>query len=405
MGIYIAVLIALALFTYFSYVVNRRAVISSYFYIYYFAFSIASAFAIEAGAYMLEIERYGEPNGTLFVLSLFFLSGLVSLSVGYAFYDRFIKLSIFKVSYSSNAELWFSYVFILISISVAAYIVVMYSSPILLKIERFQFWSNVVPPTWQVSKSLITQTFFFIPAVFLITGNIYKLLVLMFLWCFITVFVMGEKFTAFQYYLTIGGLYLAALIKQGRVTKFPVKTVVFVLFALVGIIMFVYERTGYSYRFILDRFALQSQLTWLVVEDQIVLTSLATGREVLERIALSPERYTNYYSVGIGLTGYMPAVHIAYFGLLLGLLLHCMICVILGFAQAEVVRLISCRSVIQAFVLFKLYISLLYAWFVVDYTYLFNKVNVMCISILSLTVFLRQVQEIQRRNGVSEANV
>lgn len=377
------------LFTFICYRINKQAIVSSYFYIYYFLFAMASSIVIEGGAYMLEIERYGSPNGASIMIFCFFVAGLFFMVLGYSAHGLIFRYPVFNVRYSLRLEIMVSYFFLLFSFGLAIFIFLRYSSPLLLGVERFEFWERIVSPGLSVAKSLITQAFFFVPILLVVARKRLTFAVAAIAWALITVLVLGEKFTAFQYYLTIGGLFVAALFQQGRIKRLPVISFIVVAICLMILVAFVYEKSGYSFSFIKDRVALQSQLTWLVLQDNVVLDGFNGASSELDQIALSTERYNNYAALGIGLTGYNPAVLLSVFGWVLAFLMHCAVCFFLGFAQSEVVKLISFGAVIHGFVVFKLYIALLYFWMTANPEHLFGVVNILCFAILFVGLFIK----------------
>lgn len=372
----------------FSYRVSKKAIVSSYYYIYYFAFALVSAFVIENGAYMLEVERYGRANGTFLAIAIFFAIGLVCIVIGYSAHEAVFRSPVFYVRYR-KVESIVAYLFLWSSGMVALYVYAKYSGPLFLGVERFEFWNNIVPSSLAFSKSLITQAFFFVPMLLVLVRKRLVFFVVVIFWVAITVLVLGEKFTAFQYYLTIGGLYLAVLFERGAVKGLPLFKVLLLAVLMAVLVALVYEKSGYGFSFIVDRVALQSQLTWLVVEDSIVMNSLAGAADALDQTALSSARYDNYRALGIGLTGYNPAVHISVFGFFGGIFLHCFACFCFGLIQAEIVGLINKGAVVHGFVVFKLYIAFLFFWMTSDPSHVYGFVNFLCVLILFVGVFLK----------------
>ncbi|WP_223473517.1 DUF6418 domain-containing protein [Pseudomonas sp. BF-B-27] len=385
-------LLALTLFIKVQFQKKPKETLTSYFYIYYFFSMLISAAVIENGALMFEIGEQGSYNGTFWTILFYFLLGFTSISFGFSLHSKISNGPILKARYSIKLERLVVAIFLIATSLVSALILIKYSSPILLGVERFTFWNTIVPPGLQIAKSLITQAFYFVPALIIVANSKQRktmTLLATFTWIGITLFVLGEKFTAFQYYLAIAAFYFAALGTHSKKLKIPYKTLAIIFTVLISILAYVYSATGYSIEFIYSRIALQSQLTWITIEKNMNVSSIWTGASELTMAVLPGDRFDRYADAGVSLTGFFPAVQIAALGYTLSSILHILIFIIAGFIQAEILKLISNKCITQSFFLFKLYISLIFFWLALDAAQLYNGVNLICLGLL-LAGFIMQ---------------
>ena len=370
-----------------------KATLSSYFYIYYFFSMLISSAVIERGAFMFEIDEQGSYNGTFWTILFYFLLGFSSINYGFSLHSKVSKYPILQARYSAKAEKLVTVLFLTLTFLVSALILYKYSSPILLGVERFTFWNTIVPPSLQIAKSLITQAFYFVPALMIVTSSKWRkvlTLLAIFIWIAITLFVLGEKFTAFQYYIAIAAFYFAALGTHSKKLKIPYKTITIVSFILISILAYVYNATGYSVEFIYSRIALQSQLTWITIQNSIEVNSIWTGASELTMTVLPGDRFDRYADAGVGLTGFFPAVQIAALGYFFSSILHIFIFVVAGFIQAEILKLLSNKCIVQSFLLFKLYISIIFFWLALDSAQLYNGVNLICLGLLLAGIVMQK---------------
>lgn len=362
-----------------------KETLTSYFYIYYFFSMLISAAVIEGGALMFEIGEKGSYNGTFWTILFYFLIGLVSISFGFSLHNKASTGPILKAKYSIKAERLVVVIFLIAAFSFSALIAYRYSSPILLGVERFTFWNNIVPPALQIAKSLITQAFYFIPALMIVISRKWRkkmAILTAATWIIITLFVLGEKFTAFQYYLTIAAFYFSALGNHSTKLKIPYKTILTIATILISILAYANNATGYTIEFIYNRIALQSQLTWSVIQHNLEVSSILSGAFELTSAVLPSDRFDRYVDAGVSLTGFFPAVQIASLGHTLSSALHILVFISAGFIQAEILKLLNRKCIIQSFLLFKLYISLIFFWLALDSAQLYNGVNFICLSLL-----------------------
>ncbi|SPJ34389.1 DUF6418 domain-containing protein [Kushneria phyllosphaerae] len=392
---------------------SREFTISYFYQIFYFIFLLVSAAIVANGAYMIEIAKEGNANGVFWALAIFFITGLeVSRFAYYCSMRNFERLPSPRVHIAVEKGILLAIVFLAIAISF--YVLVRYSSPYLLKIERNDFWTAVVPSSLGFVPSLIFQTFFLALSLYWMKDGGDKKLasVIVLSYLFITVFVLGQKMSFAITYTMILGFFIAAHKPDFKISWRVMLVSGLAGLSVLGLLIYSYVIIGRDADFILIRVALQSQLNWSVLDGpefpwfSTVLAScylgcqgFDSGADFMSYYYLPEAVYNHYTNTGTGLSGFFPALSIFSLGFPLALVAYMLTSFVMGILQAYLVNHIRRKNIIFSFLVFKIYFAVIlfvYAGIQVIFNKPFWLAVLLCMAML---VLLKLFSKQDRGNG------
>lgn len=395
---HIGALLAFGLYIRLHYRASRALVMSSFYQIYALTGLLLSAVQVSNGEYMFEIGEEGDANGSVWVLLLFAVVGLECSAVAYNYAKK--RCCLQRVEAPSDSM---TTIVIVAASGVALltglFVLIRYSSPVILGVDRVTFWRTVVPDSLSFVPSLVVQTFYFVAYAYLWRrkrgrGTEFAI-ALVLLYLLLTAFVLGEKFTAFMVYASVWLTILAGVYPQLR---FRVRHYVWVLalFLLVlsGLVIS-YSTNDKEAAFIMERTALQAQLLWSVLHEDVlpVLPSgdwtcyfacgpFDDGKDYISYLYLPFGIYEQYSNSGSKLSGWMPALPILTFGILIAIAAHAVVSAALGYVQANVVYHIQSENLILGFLLFKIQLALALIWYAAMSSAVLGVIFVSVVTIL-----------------------
>jgi len=407
----ISALPAIAYYVWLHYKNNPRFVLSGFYQIYAFSGLLLSALTISFGTYMLEVDKAGTANGAFWVSVIFLILGSEGALIGFKIGNN--KGSVRKKRIMPRRlGKRLAIMLLLATLLSAVLIMLFFKGPVLAGLDRVTFWRSVPPPLNNFP-SLLGQSFF-IAAYLYQSGKdeskrarIFGLVVLMYI--FFTVFVSGEKFSAFMIYI-FGWM----VIKAGFARDFRVQINDYVRWVMIGalivmLLVYSYVANEKEAGFIFSRIALQAQLLWSVLNEDVMRLLLggdwgcyfgcrdfASGVELISARYVPPALWEFYSEAGSGLTGFMPSLPILLYGFPIALILHLAASLLLGFIQAKTVAAVRSRDVIYAFLMFKIYLGVTIFWYAAKELVL-PGIVVTIILLISLKFFIK-------RNAYSKSN-
>lgn len=378
--------------------------VATSFFIIFFYFGITiSSYFIETGAFMIEIEERGSRENLIPLLSLFYLIGTEASLLGFKWIN---KINPTVANYPKKIEKFISIIFITTGIILSLFIFTLYSSPIILGVERHTYWTKIVPEHWSIVKIIVIQGFFFVLAL----GHLkqikkFNFKALMLSWVFITFFILGEKFTAFIYYIAVLVFFWnpdKANLKI--ITLANTRKTIVLSILLIASLLAAYKAIGQNYNFIFTRIALQGQLLWSVMSDANLLdfkfskcfigcAQFKDGADLLSYTFLPRARYEAYSEAGVNLSGFFPALQIYYFGLAAALLTHFIFSIFIGCTQCYLTIAIKNSSYIIGFAVLKIYTALLFFWYAAKYEAITSYAFLMCILLIIISQAIRRIQK------------
>lgn len=354
----------------------------SYFYpIYSFLGLLFSLTVITSGTYMFEIGKHGYANGSFWICLIFFVAGMKSALAGYLRLDGDKVLSIPQlptfltktILYSVPTVLIFSAFILLITLG----------SPIALNVTRVAFWQEIAPSWLSRFPSIFGQSFFIVAFLYFFSIKNNRKFALpciaLFLYCFLTFYLLGEKFSTFIIYLTAWCAIWAGFAKSYPIRFRYIVAAILVLFAMVSLVMWSYASSGRGLDFIVLRIALQAQLMWSVTNESIgtLLTgsdwtcfwscqNYEKGTEYISDRYMTGTLFQQYQITGSRLTGFSPSLLILTLGIPAALLLHVASSFFLGYIQRYLVLSIEQQNVLVSLLVFKVYFGLTVFWYAFD---------------------------------------
>lgn len=358
---------------------NRAATLTSFYQHYYFLGMLASAAIVASGAPMIEIGAHGSPNGFFWLMLGFFIVGIEATLLGYRS-GNLVWLRWSALRFPPGVDRVILLAFILPSLLLSAYVFLLTGGPVLSGVDRTTFWRTMAPSGTSILPSLITQSFFFVPYIYLWHHRSKKKMLLpqliLISYILIGLLVLGQKFSLFIAFLNI---WLIALVGIQPNFRFDAKYIIWagvISILLVTIIIASYLLQDREAAFILVRAALQSQLLWSIAEDTSILSLLPQrpecffgcdwfkdGPDYISFYYLPLSTYIFYNEGGTVLSGFMPALPILTLGAVITLFLHILICFNLGITQRKIVESLNQRQPIYGFLLFKLQFGITMVWF------------------------------------------
>lgn len=349
------------------YLYRRHFLISFYQFFYYFGMFLSSFFIIN-GAHMIEIDAVGTSNGLVGILSIFYIVGMAFSKV--AFYSSlrlYDKIPLGDLPF--KLERIFVYMFALTPVLLLSFVAFKYSTPLQLGLNRVDFWREVIPSNFKLLPSITWQMFFFVPAIiFSFNATAGKLI--LFFYFLLTFFVLGQKASAFILFIMIFCIYLSYL--NFRFNFKAVVCFLFFCFLIFGFIAYHYISVGYGVDFVATRIALQAQLLWSVMNDQMFFINIQGLFEyfknsdfvyLIENKYMPSYLYEHYVNTGSTLSGFMPAASIFAFGLPLALFVNLLISFFVGCVGAVLQSSVRLKHFIVSFFIFKIYFSIIMFWY------------------------------------------
>jgi hypothetical protein len=341
---------------------------------------LLSAIAISSGAYMIEVKAFGDDNGTVWVIFAYFLAGMEATFFG------FVSNISFGIANKSSFHIWHISRQIIIGtvvivVLIGLFILFKIGSPLLIGVDRVTFWNSFVPYYFSFYPSLVMQTYFFVCYYVIAVHKrmerpLLSIIVLL-LYIFITIAVLGQKFSAF---ILLASAWL--MILPGAFPNFQIRIsyIIFAVIVLILIILLViwtYIHSGMEASFILSRISLQSQLIWSVISDSYNFSLFPradwrcyfscgftnNGQDYIVMQYLPHEIYSYYYKNGTTLSGFMPSLSILTFGIIISFLIHLLICFVMGLIQRDICSAVRENNFILSFLLYKVQIGLMLVWF------------------------------------------
>ncbi|MFB2531537.1 hypothetical protein ACEYYA_05140 [Paracoccus sp. p3-h83] len=360
---------------------NQQAVVlTSFFQIYYTVGMMLSAAIISAGTLMIEIGRVGTANGIFWVLLIYLVVGLEVCRVGYHLAARFRwGHGMLRPSEAANRALIF--LFVGLTLAIAAYVLAATGGPVLLGVDRKTFWREIAPPGSAILGSLVSQSFFFVAFYYLTQRKKSERLMLPTLilgsYVLTAIFVLGEKFTMFivfmnAWFFVVPGAIGQVTLRRGHLLLAVGALIMLVIFAVTSYMMQEKEAG-----FLLVRAALQAQLLWSVFDEPGALSlwpgrseclfgcwPFESGQQFISFRYLPVSLFSHYDEIGNVLSGFMPALPILTLGAVLSMALHAVISFAMGVLQQKLVSALAVRNLVYAFLLFKLQFGFAIIWYV-----------------------------------------
>src|SRR5690606_16724019 len=137
------------------------------------------------------------------------------------------------------------------------YILLTVGSPVLIGVDRVYFWRNLVPEYLTFVPSLVTQVYFFICFYFLVslknkTGiSIPSFILAAFI--FITIFVLGQKFSAFILIMSAWFMVLSGTFPNFKIKPSQILVAASVTIFIIALVSISYVREGRDASFIFTR--------------------------------------------------------------------------------------------------------------------------------------------------------
>jgi hypothetical protein len=351
---------------------------TSFYQVYSFIGIATSLIIIGFGTPMLEIAQDGNSNGSFWVILIFLTLGLETGRLGFDYFSSASALNIRKINRHTTEIIVFSVSAVVLSIGI--FILLKYGSPVILGVTRVAFWTNIVSGSLSLYPSLLGQTFFLCAFTYLNrrkrnekNGKGLAIIVLYFL---TTLFVAGEKFSTFIFYITAFFALSAGIYGGLTITKKIVFTAITALVVLLSITTLNYLATDKDAIFLAYRIAMQGQLLWSVLSENahtlmfgyashcyFGCNNYESGTDFISAKYLPSGLWDSYQETGSGLTGFMPALPILTFGMPITLLIHLIVSFLYGGLQRALVRMIENCDLIASFLLFKIYFGLLVFWY------------------------------------------
>lgn len=349
---------------------------------YYYIGMCISLLLVNNGVHMIEVDQYGSPNGSVLIILSFFL---YSIGISNAIFLSVIKkgkrtiLPRVPIKLADN----FLMLVIMVVLFIGFAIMTIYSGPVLKGMNRVEFWQGMEQSGLSFYPTLLLQSFYFAGYLFLSKryNNDRNLLtnIILLGYVFLTIFVLGEKFSAFIIYLTVFCFLLPGFTNNLKLKKRTFLLIGLCFSSLILIIVLSYLAQGYSSEFVFARIALQGQVLWSVINfDFPVLVSNAscvfscTGyNDISDYISfryLPINTYLHYHATSTKLSGFAPAAQFLTMGLLPTFILQTLVFALLGYLQAKTVIYNRERNFFVGFLLFKISFSLFLIWHAVMFT-------------------------------------
>lgn len=352
---------------------GRDFLFTGFYVIFYFFSIMISLLFVYNGIFMFEIMEYGRFNNAFLVLLIFFSCGLFFSKFGYELFN-FKEIKEYNVIIRKN-HLLLSRVASYLVIIFAVFILFVYGSPVLLGMERFEFWGSVVPEYLSFYPSLYSQflifVLYFICVNFKNGKNSFESYFLIVSYLLIAFFVLGQKFSMFIIIISVSMFVIFGIFGE---VKFDVKKNISILFLFLFIIYAIYlnySSYGRDLFFVIQRIALQAQLIWSVIEYDFSIfnflsvdfSNYSDKRDFISHRYLHPDVYMRYSENNVVLSGFFPAIFILNYGLFFSVILYSIISIIIGVLQRMLIYSIHVGDLIISFLLLKIYFGIIFYCF------------------------------------------
>lgn len=379
---YLVVPVSLIAIVYYYYKNHPAFLFTSAMPFYYYIGMCISLLLVNSSVHMIEVDQYGSPNGSvLIILSFFFYSIGISNVVFSAVIKKGARTTLPRISIKLADNFLMLVVIAIIILGFA--IMIIYSGPVLKSMNRVVFWQSMEISGLSFYPTLLLQSFYFAGYLFLSKryNNNRNILtnIILFSYIFLTIFVLGEKFSAFIIYLTVFCFLLPGFTNNLKLKKKTFVLLTLCFLSLLLIIVLSYLAQGYTSDFIFARIALQGQVLWSVINfdfpalinhESCVFT--CTGyNDISDYISfkyLPISTYLHYHATSTKLSGFAPAAQFLTMGLLPTFILQTLVFAMLGYLQAKTVIYNRERNFIVGFLLFKVSFSLFLIWHAVMFT-------------------------------------
>lgn len=359
---------------------DHNAVLLTSFYQVVYSFSMLfSAAIIGTGAHMIEVDQYGTANGTFWVMIIWFVAGMEMTRIGYDL-GGCIRLGPEVRQFPPGINKLILLGIIGVTLAMAVYVLVLTGGPLLGGVNRVTFWREMVPFGASILRSLVIQSFFFAAFYFLwqrrTGGGMFRPAVAVIGYVLTALLILGEKFGLFLIFLHAWLMVLPGALPGFRFTSKHFILVAVVAAAIMAYTIATYAMEGRDASFVLTRAALQAQLLWSVFSDPGALSllpqrpdcyfscdSFVRGIDYISYQYLSDFLYNYYADRGNTLSGFMPALSIMTFGVVISFVIHLVVSFALGFVQCKTVSSLSNGNMIYGFLLYKVQFSLVIIWF------------------------------------------
>jgi len=398
---YLIVPVTLVCVVYYYYKYHAPFLFTSAMPLYYYIGMILSLLMVNNGVLMIEIDQYGSSNGsTLFMLAFFLYSiGIANLAYNFTVYrNPLSKLPKLPVHFINKTIL----MVIFVVIALGFIIFILYSGPVLTGMNRVAFWEGMSNTGLSFFPTLVIQSFYFIAYFYLCKRyderrRLFPFILLV-AYVFLTVMVLGEKFSAFIIFFTVFCSLLPAFTGDLKIKKKTAVLLMLIFFSLVLTIVLSYVAQGYNIEFIFARIALQGQVMWSVINfDFPSLISIGEKcfsecggysdiNDYISHKYLPVATYLHYSATHTKLSGFAPAAQLLTMGIVPTFILQTLIFLMLGFLQAQSILYNRDRNFVVGFLLFKISFSIFLIWHAVMFTAI--KGTLFTFGILLIYIFL-----------------
>lgn len=377
---------------------------------YYYIGMCISLLMVSNGVSMIEIDQIGTANGSAFMMlaTCIYSITVSKISFEWAMNSRRVAKASRLSSKLINTLLKFIIAGVL---CLGVIILIMYAGPVILNQNRVAFWESMSSTGLGFYPTLVIQTFYF-AAYYYLFNRFHKnkpKLALIFLcgYIFITIMVLGEKFSAFIIY---GSVFFALLpsfsnqLKLGK--KYFVLCIVF--FALlIATIVLSYITQGYDSEFIFARIALQGQLMWSIFNNSFPdftseqlqclngCNGFISGVDYMSFNFLPLTTYNHYLATSTSLSGFSPAIQFWLLGIGLTLVLQTFVSMVMGFLQAKMVIYNNEKNFVIGFFIFKLNFSIFLIW----HALMFSAITGALITLTIMLLYFLASKSITRNNS------
>lgn len=380
---YIIVPFSLIMVVYYYYKYHPAFLFTSAMPFYYYIGMCVSLLLVNSGVHMIEVDQYGSPNGSALIMLSFFLYSIGVSNLIFSLVSNKASLaSLPRVPVRIANNFIF---FVIFSILILGLIILLfYSGPVVKGLNRVAFWESMEKSGLSFYPTLMLQSFYFAVYLFFFDryvkgrGLISAFILLGYL--FLTIFVLGEKFSAFIIYLTVFCFLLPGFTSNLKLKKRTFLLLALCFLSLVLIVILSYLAQGYNSEFIFARIALQGQVLWSVVNfdfpdlfsgNNSCLLGCVGYSNLSDFISfryLPIATYLHYSLTNTKLSGFAPAAQFLTMGLLPTFIFQTLVFMLLGYLQAKAVVYNRERNFFVGFLLFKISFSVFLIWHAVMFT-------------------------------------
>lgn len=330
---------------------------------YYFVGMLVSCMIIYSGAYLTESRLYGYPNGAMGFFSLFYIFCLSSFKRGL---NKKLKSHNVTIGRTFEPRLQ-SYVISAVAFLTALLVVaatVLYSTPVLMGINRVQYFKSVPLFVSYLKPAVFYFVFFAAYRCFILRWTLSGW-VLLALAGFGIYFFLGEKFSGFILAIMAVSVVYAAGQEKVKISRTVLLSVFAAILGLAALIIFAYGGGEKGFDRFVARIALQAQVGWIFFNGPITWLAglyrdiaIADMVEHIEYMFTPYDFYVRHYVQGGNtLTGFYPAAFILKYGMLVALLFSFIFCYLLGTLSNFVWTQLRKRQLFVSFLLYSAYMQ------------------------------------------------